>query len=446
MKRRTFVKGMLGTGLVTAGSCVFRVPLISSANATASGQPTVVVIFQRGGCDGLNTVVPYGDAEYYNLRPVTNGIGIPGPADGGDFPALPLNDHFGINNDFFGLHPSMASLMPIYDNQNMAVLPTVHYPLPSRSHFDSQYFIESGFSRAGGGSEDNLDGWLNRHLQTSGNNGPLQGVGFGSKLAQSLRGAVPVQSFSFMDSFHLGLSGSPEQNLISGVLPVYQELPSPQSSYRELVHQFGQALFTNLDTVSSIDTAAYAPENGAAYPSSSYGRRLKETAQMIKDPSIGLEVVTIDVGGYDTHSNQGAGEPGGRLSRSLKDFSDGIAALVTDLGNKMDDVIIVTMTEFGRTAKQNGSIGTDHGNAGSWFVLGNKVQGGIYMRDGEPGGGWPGLTSENLFQGRYLASTVDYRDILGDILFKHLGHAETNLNTLLLGHNYSTLNLLGSVA
>lgn len=438
MNRRKFIKGMLGTGLVTAGSCVFRVPLISSASATASGQPTVVVIFQRGGCDGLNTVVPYGDAEYYNLRP---DIAVPGPNDGQAFPALALNDHFGVNNNFFGLHPSMSSLMSIYNNQKMAVLPTVHYPSPSRSHFDSQYFIESGVSS--NNNDENLDGWLNRHLQLSGNLSPLQGIGFGSGLAQSLRGTIPVQSLSFINSFDFGLNATAEQNLINGVLPTYEESPSPQSSYRELVHKFGQSLFTNLDTIAAIDTDSYVPTNGAVYSTSSYGRRLKETAQLIKDPAIGLEVVCIDIGNYDTHSDQGAGEPEGRLSKRLTEFSEGVSALVTDLGSKMDDVIIVTMTEFGRTAKQNGSQGTDHGNAASWFVIGNTVQGGIYMRDGEQGGGWPGLTTEALYRDRYLASTIDYRDILGDILAGHLGHSGTDLDTLLPGHNYSTLNLLG---
>lgn len=423
---------MLGTSLVTAGSCVFRVPLISSAQATPAGQPTVVVIFQRGGCDGLNTVVPFGDSNYYNLRPT---IGIPAPGSGDSFPALDLDG-------FFGLHPSMASLLPMYDAQNMAVLPTVHYPVPSRSHFDSQHFIESGISRENLGKADldNLDGWLNRHLQLgSGNSLPLNAIGFSGELAQALRGSVPVQSFSSVNSFNLELSSSDEQSLINGVLPVYEELPSPQSSYRELVHQFGETLFGNLDAVQNIDTSAYIPENNALYPNGTYGRRLRETAQLIKNPGIGLEVVTIDVGGYDTHSNQGAGESGGRLSKRLQEFSEGIAALITDLGNKMDDVIILTMTEFGRTSAENGSLGTDHGNAASWFAFGNKIQGGVYL-----GNGWPGLAAEDLYKGRYLASTVDYRNIYGDILLNHLGHSEAELTSLLPGHNYQSLSLVST--
>lgn len=427
MKRRDFIKGTLGTGLVTAGSCVFRIPLISSAQATPINEPTVLTIFQRGGCDGLNTVVPHGDPNYENLRPT---IHIPKPDSLNPFPALDLDG-------FFGLHPSMASLLPIYNEQNMAVLPTVHYPSAFRSHFSSQHYIESGVSPAnmGNANPKNLDGWLNRHLQVAGQSTlPLQAVGFGSQLAQALRGNIPVQSFSFINSFNLGNNVNAEQGLINGVLPLYEELPSPQSSYRELVHNYGKTLFSNLSAVDDIDTSSYIPANGAIYPNGSYGRRLKEIAQLIKSPNVSLQAVNINQGGYDTHSSQGAGEPDGRLSSQLKEFSDGIAALITDLGEKMDDVVILTMTEFGRTSKENGSAGTDHGNASSWFAFGNKINGGIY-------GEWPGLAEENLYQERYLASTIDYRNIFGEVLFNHLGHSENDITTLLPGHTYNSLGL-----
>ena len=439
MKRRNFIKGMLGTGLVTAGSCVFRVPLVSSAQATPTGMPTVVVIFQRGGCDGLNTVVPYSDGNYYQLRPK---IGIPGPngegrdAVGDAFPALDLNGTF-------GLHPSMGLLKKLYDKQKVAVLPAVHYPSASRSHFDSQRYIECGVARdnLGGKNLNSWDGWLNRHLQSSGGSESFQAVGFGGNLAHSLRGSIPVQSFSSINSFNLGLQGAEQQDLIDSVLPVYkEELPSPVSSYRELVHEFGKTLFGNLEDVSSIDTATYIPDNGASYPSGSYGQRLRETAQMIKDEDIGLQIVTVDTGGYDTHSNQGAGEPTGRLSKRLNEFSEGINALVTDLGEKMNDVVIVTMTEFGRTARENGSQGTDHGNASSWFVIGNNIQGGQVYLNGE----WPGLGSEQLLSDRYLKKSVDYRDILGEILFNHLGQPQSNSNFLLPEHDYTSLGLFAS--
>jgi len=266
------------------------------------------------------------------------------------------------------------------------------------------------------------------------NGGQLRAVHFGSELSQALRGNVPVQSFSFIDSFNLGLNGEDEAALIDSVLPVYNDTPDPATAYQALVHQYGQVLFGNLNVVSNIDTGSYVPANGAVYPNGSYGRRLKETAQLLKE-GVGLELATIDIGGWDTHSSQGGGEAGGRQARRFQELAGGIGALYTDLGSMMDNVVILVMTEFGRTAKENGSRGTDHGDAASWFVVGNNVNGGIY-------GDWPGLGANDLARGRYLRFTVDYRDIMGDILTGHLGHTQADLATLLPNHGYSTLGLI----
>ncbi|MCH9698674.1 MAG: DUF1501 domain-containing protein [Gammaproteobacteria bacterium] len=415
MKRRTLLKGLLGTG-VAVGSCVFRNPLISTAQAATI--PTLIVVFQRGGCDGLNTVVPFGDSDYYNLRPT---IAIPEPGNG------PLS---AINlNGFFGLHPSLTALMPIYNAGQLAVFPAVQYPDASRSHFDGQQFIESG------ASQRDISGWLNRHLQIRGVNSNLQAVSFGSELAQALRGSVPVQSFSSIDSFTLGLAEQDETALINTVMPVYGQSPTPATDYRRLVHQYGNVLFNNLDTVANIDTSSYQPENGAMYPGGSYGRSLRETAQLIK-MNVGLELVTINIGGWDTHSNQGNGDPGARQSRRLREFADGLSALRQDLGTAgMDNVIILSMTEFGRTCKENGSRGTDHGHASSWFMFGPNVNGGIH-------GTWPGLTEADMVRGRYLQHSVNYRDIMGDIMVNHFGHSSASLGSLLPGHQYSSLGLI----
>ena len=425
MKRRSFIKGLLGTGMATGGSLLFRVPLLSSAQAQIAAPPTLVVIFQRGGCDGINEVVPFGDPDYYTLRPT---IGIPEPDPADPTSALLLDDPLDVHDGFFGLHPGLAPLLPIYDAGNMAVLPTVQYPSSSHSHFDSQHFIETGEP------VKDKDGWLNRHLQLINNGGQLRAVHFGSELSQALRGNVPVQSFSFIDSFNLGLNGEDEAALIDSVLPVYNDTPDPATAYQALVHQYGQVLFGNLNVVSNIDTGSYVPANGAVYPNGSYGRRLKETAQLLKE-GVGLELATIDIGGWDTHSSQGGGEAGGRQARRFQELAGGIGALYTDLGSMMDNVVILVMTEFGRTAKENGSRGTDHGDAASWFVVGNNVNGGIY-------GDWPGLGANDLARGRYLRFTVDYRDIMGDILTGHLGHTQADLATLLPNHGYSTLGLI----
>lgn len=416
MKRRNFMKGLMGASIAVGGN-FFRIPL-ASASHVGSGVPTLIVIFQRGGCDGLNTVVPFGDPEYYNLRPT---IGIPQPNLGDSTSALDLNG-------FFGLHPSLSSFIPIYSAGDMAVLPTVQYQNSSRSHFKSQDYIESGAPQTG------IDGWLNRHLQSNTGGTELRAVHFGSTLSKSLRGSIPVQSFSFIDSFNSGLNSTDEANLISRVLPVYNESPSPVTSQRQLVHDYGRLVFNNLNIVAGINTSSYIPANNAVYPSGSYGRRLKETAQLIKE-GVGLEVATIDIGGWDTHSNQGGGDPSGNQARRFNEFSSGISALYTDLGNLMENVIILTMTEFGRTAKENGSGGTDHGNAGSWFVIGKNIKGGIL-------GDWPGLSESQLANGRYLQYTVDYRDIMGDILVNHMGHSTSDLSTLLPGHTYSPMNLI----
>ncbi len=415
MKRRTFLKGILGTG-VAVGSCVFRNPLISSAQAATI--PTLVVVFQRGGCDGLNTVVPFGDSDYFRLRPT---IAIPQPGNG-PLSALDLNG-------FFGLHPSLSDFMPIYNAGQLAVLPTVQYPDASRSHFDSQVFIESG------AKQKDIHGWLNRHLQAGGVRSNLQAVSFGSKLSQALRGSIPVQSFSSISAFNLGLAEQDETALVNSVLPVYGEAASPATEYRQLVHQYGNVLFNNLDTVANIDTENYQPANGAVYPNGSYGRSLREATQLIK-MNVGLELVTVDIGGWDTHSNQGNGDPTARQAKRLREFSSGIAAMYQDLeAAGMNNVIILSMTEFGRTCKENGSRGTDHGNAASWFMLGPNINGGIH-------GTWPGLTEDDMYRGRYLQHTVDYRDIMGDILTGHFGHNSASLSSLLPGHNYMPQGLL----
>ncbi len=255
-------------------------------------------------------------------------------------------------------------------------------------------------------------------------------ITFGASLVQALRGNVPVASFSSINSFNLGLSGEEEISLIDHVLPVYEQSPNPPTTCRNLVRDFGQLLFGSLGVVRSIDTSSYVPANDAEYPNTSYGRRLREIAQLLKEPSVELQLATVDIGGWDTHSSQGGGELDGRMSQRLAEFADGIAALYTDLGSLMGQVVILTMTEFGRTAKQNGSLGTDHGVASCWFAVGGGLGGGIY--DGLAG--WPGLDVDQLAGGRFLDYTVNHRDIMGDILTGHLGDA--NLGTVLPGHGY----------
>lgn len=393
MQRRDFLKLMLSSSF--AGSAWLLDDSLRFKSAQAAAAPkTLVVIFQRGGCDGLNVVVPYAEADYYRLRPVI-AIAPAGQTNG----ALDLNG-------YFGLHPAMQSLHRLYQQQQVAVFPAVHYPQASLSHFDSQQFIESGAIRS------DVEGWLNRHLASSLNSSGMRGVGFGNELAQALRGNVAVSSLKDLANFDLGISDSEEVRLSSHLNTVYAQHPEAINPYAKLLKQTGQTLLRDLDLTRQIDPKAYRPANGAVYPTNLFGNQLQQTAQLIKQ-GVGLEVATLDLGGWDTHSSQGGAV--GPQANLLKLFADGIGAFCTDLGANMQNVLVLTMTEFGRTAEENGSGGTDHGNASAWFAIGGGVKGGIY-------GTWPGLAKDKLYLQRYLAHSVDFRDIFAEVLSKHLGN------------------------
>ena len=414
MYRRDFCKAILGVAL---GTCTYTVanPMRSLFRFVKKNTgKTLVVVFQRGGCDGLNTIVPHGEDAYYSLRP---NIRI-APPSANSLSAIDLDG-------FFGLHPALESFYPLFDNGNLAILPTIHYPKASRSHFDSEHFLESAAALADRGKKDDLDGWLNRHLATRNKPGQLRAVSFGNSVSQALRGEVNVSSFNDLSKFNLGLDEDRGDLLLSRLIGLYGQSPDPDTVNRSLTHSAGEVALNNLEVINDIHSQNYVPANGAVYPSSRYGRQLMQTAQLIK-ASVGLEIVTISHGGYDTHGEQGGAE--GRHASRLFEFSNGITALYQDLGDRMSDVVILTMSEFGRTARQNGSIGTDHGNASCWFVLGGtgNINGGIH-------GTWPGLQEDQLYKGRYLDFTVDYRNLLGEITTKFLDNP--NLDIIFTGND-----------
>ena len=416
MKRRDFFRYLTVSGL-TATTFLYGRPwrwIMPSARA-ATGK-TLVVIFQRGGCDGLNVVVPYSEPEYYRLRPT---IAVPAPGSSDSRPSLELDD-------FFGLHPSLARLHDIFRDGNLAVMPTVHYPNGNRSHFDSEIIIESG------ARSKLYDGWLSRYLVSALHESvPLRAVGFGDEMPHSLCGDADVSTFNDLGDFSFG-NDTHAGMFRSRLRSIYgQETASGQIN-RLRIHRQGNILFDNLDFLESLNPGDYEPENGAEYPHSTYGRQLMQTALLIKE-NVGLETATINIGGWDTHSNQGGSQEGGYQSRRLQEFSDGIGAFYTDLGSLMDNVVILTMTEFGRTARENGSRGTDHGNAGTWFAVGGNIKGGIY-------GSWPGLDPDNLYQGRYLAHTIDFRDVMAEVINLHLGSQE--LGKVFPDHDYQPVGFL----
>jgi uncharacterized protein (DUF1501 family) len=416
MDRRQFIRQL---ATVSAGTMAFASldPLRPRLRiAEAAGGKTLIVIFQRGGCDGVNTVIPYGDAAYAGLRPT---IRVPAPNAADPRAALDLDG-------YFGLHPGLAGLLPIWQAGDLAVLPACHYPDASQSHFDGQQFIESGAPLS------TLDGWLNRHLVSLPRPAALRAAGFGSELPHALRGQQTVSSFNDIAEFSTELPTDTETALLSDLTRVYNQTPDSARAYRDLVYGSGRVMVNDLSVLSVIDVGSYVPANGAVYPATTLGRQLRQVAQLIKQ-DLGLEVAALGIGGWDTHADQGNGDPAAQQARRHQDFGGSIGAFYADLGPLMADVVVLTMTEFGRTARENGSRGTDHGHAAAWFVAGGSVTGGVY-------GTWPGLGASQLLYGRYLDHSVDFRDVMGEVLTRHLG--STDLATILPGHTFAPVGFL----
>jgi uncharacterized protein (DUF1501 family) len=395
MQRRAFVKsGALA--LVTIGlnpSFLQRTVFATELRRARKGK-ILICIFQRGAADALNMIVPHGDAAYYAMRPA---IAIARPKAGARETAIDLDG-------FFGLHPSLEPLEPLWDRGLLAPIHAVGSPSATRSHFDAQDFMESGTPDRRG----TPDGWLNRYLAAEGTcaecaaPSPFRGVAFSQTTPRIMQGPAPTIAMASLDAFTVRATGSDVQRL--------------EALYRtgaaDLVHGAGQETFDAVKMLRSADPRRYAPEHGAAYPRSPFGQSLRQIAQLIK-AEVGLEVAFADVGGWDTHVNQGGAT--GQLANRLGDFARSVSALVTDLGDRMDDVTILTMSEFGRMARQNGNGGTDHGHAGAMFVIGGSVRGGRVH------GPWPGLAREQLYEGRDLALTTDFRTVFSEVVVGHLG-------------------------
>lgn len=412
MKRRDFLRHMAVMPILSR-SCLASVPMIAGMkNAFAANGKSLIIIFQRGGCDGLNTVIPYAEDEYYRLRP---DIAISPPSSHADS-ALDLNDNF------FGLHPSLRGLYNIFQQGNLAILPTVHYNDANRSHFSSQNFIESGVP-----NQTLNSGWLNRYLASTTHTSDIPAISF-STLAHSLQGTNPVVTVKNLSSISESINNSQRDNLIN----IFNQSVNNENHARSLLHKHGALALNSISTLDSVTTSNYPVENGAIYPDTLYGQQLKDIAQLIKS-DIGLEVATVSSNDWDHHANQGGSQ--GTHASKLLEFSSGIEALYTDLGSAlMGDVTILTISEFGRTAKQNASKGTDHGNASTWFVIGGQVNGGIY-------GQWPGLLPSQLYEERYLAHTIDFTDVYTELLTRHLDGANS-IPSILPGSHYQSIGFL----
>ena len=360
--RRFFLKSS-GLALV-AGGLLPNVFVKMANAATTKGKKALVAIFQRGAVDGLNVVVPYGEKAYYDARPTI---------------AIPREAVLGLDG-FFGLHPSLASIVPYFKDRSLAFVHAVGSPDSTRSHFDAQDFMESGTP----GVKSTEDGFLSRALTTKKVQSALRAVALGPALPRILSGSANAVAMTNIAQF--GVRG--------GIGEFESMYPDAFEASRIL---------------KAADPQKLQPENGAMYPSTPLGNALKQIAQLIKS-DVGLEVAFTDVGGWDTHAGEGGSQ--GQLANNLRQFSNAIAAFTCDLGSLMGDVVLVTMSEFGRTVRENGNRGTDHGHANFMLVIGGGVKGGkVY-------GTWPGLT--NLYENRDLAITTDFRDVFGELLTKQL--------------------------
>lgn len=365
---------------------------------TAPRGDTLVVIFLRGAADVLNMVVPHGEEAYYALRPT---LGVPRPDDNGKKKEERVLDLDG----FFGFHPSMSTLLDAWTSQQLAIIHACGAPDESRSHFKAMELMERGVASATNGGP--ASGWIGRHLATlnTGNSSPLRAVGMGTRPQRSLSGSVPVSALRSIADFHLGGDPRALQQMRAALNTVYAD------------DVLGQDTLSIMDTLETLDPLTYSASRNAKYPDSEFGLALKQTAMLIK-AEVGLEVSAIDVGGWDTHFAQGSTT--GLMPNLMKDLADGIAAFHADMQEHMQNLTVVTMSEFGRRASENGSLGTDHGHGSMMMVLGGNVDG------GKVHGEWPGLEDGQMIGPGDLAVTTDYRDVLSEVLQKRLNNPATN--------------------
>jgi uncharacterized protein (DUF1501 family) len=422
MQRRVFMKnGALA--MVTMGlspsflrRSVYAQDMLRGAATFGNARGKVLIcLFQRGAADALNVVVPHGEQGYYRMRPT---IAVPRPSLGAAAGAVDLDG-------FFGLHPSLKPFKAMWTQGILAPVHAVGSPSSSRSHFDAQDYMESGTPDIKG----TKDGWLNRYLAVKGTCESCTALGSRpsalgdsttsesrEQKAESLFRAVAMTQQT--PRILMGPEASVAMNTIEEFAIRGANAAKIEEMYAtgrtDAVHAAGSEMIEAMKMLRSANPLQYQPANGAAYPRSPFAQRLRQIAQLIKS-DVGVEIAFADVGGWDTHVNQGGAT--GQLAARLDDFATSINALVTDLGDRMADVVILTMSEFGRTARQNGSGGTDHGHAGCLFVIGGSVKG------GKVHGKWPGLEQEQLNEGRDLALTTDFRSVFGEIVQKHLGAA-----------------------
>jgi len=386
ISRRLFFKNS-ALAMVGAGAAPGWLQRALYAQDAPSGRKKILVaIFQRGAADGLNVVVPHGEKAYYSLRPT---IAIPRPAAGNAEAAIDLDG-------FFGLHPSLAPLKPLFDQRHLAIVDAVGSPDPTRSHFDAQDYMESGTP----GRKATQDGWMNRALPPmQGKPSPVRAVSLGPTLSRTMAGHNPAIALQTIGGFR-----------VQDAMAAKQFEDMYVGSKDAAMRTAGKETFEAVSMLQAIQRRPYTPTGGADYPRGPFGESMRQIAQLIK-ADVGVEMAFADIRNWDHHVNEPL-----QLGNRLAEFAGGLNAFWQDMGDRMADVSVVTMSEFGRTARENGNRGTDHGHANCMFVMGGPVKGGkVY-------GKWPGLENEQLYENRDLALTTDFRDVLGELVSSHMGN------------------------
>jgi len=389
--RRIFLRN---TTLAVVGTAAVPSFLTRAAFGAVEGgmrNKRLVVIFQRGAADGLNIVVPHAEPQYYAMRPSIN---IPRKA------VLDLDGRF-------GLHPSLAAFQPLWQQRHLAIVHAAGSPDTTRSHFDAQDFMETGTPSV----KATEDGWLNRSLHNlppaAQKASAFRAIALGPSLPRILSGSEPAVAMNNINDFSVGGKNPKASPAANAFEAMYDH------SSDSVLHGTGEETFDAVKMLKAADPGKYTPAAGANYPKGRFGDSLRQLAQLIK-ANLGVQVAFADIGGWDHHVNEGSTE--GQLANVLSDFSQSLAAFWTDLGDLGEDTVVVTMSEFGRTARENGNRGTDHGHANVMFVLGGLVRGGkVYGR-------WPGLDQSQLYEGRDLALTTDFRQVIGEAVARHLGN------------------------
>ncbi len=402
LTRRQFVGTAAGISGAAAAAAVFPewLPKVVLAEAFSHDRDVIVSIFQRGGADGLNLCVPFGDPAYYTGRST---IAIPHPDA-----SLPAAQKVTALDNFFGFAPAMTPLLPAYASGNLLVMHAAGQTHVSRSHFDAQRFMEVGKPA----DPNYLTGWLGRHLSVMPpmrSDAPLRALGLANGLQKTLVGAPKTLPIANPANFTIGGAASTAAARQAVLAANYLDAPAP-------LNASALDAINTIALLQSVNFNGYAPMNSAVYPNTSFGRALKSVATLIR-ADVGIEAAQVDIGGWDTHAAQGGTT--GAMSALTTDFATCLAAFHADVIATDARVTVVVISEFGRNARENGSQGTDHGRATTMFTMGQGIAGGRVLVNS-----WPGLAMENLESRQDLKVTLDYRDVLAEILERRVGNTQ----------------------